>query len=160
MALYRRKRDPGGQSADLTVITFGTFDVLHVGHVRVLNRAAELGDRLVVGVSSDALNFSKKGRNPVFSEDERLEIVANLQVVDQVFVEESLELKREYVERYAADILVMGDDWAGKFDFLSDLCKVVYLPADPVGVHHRDHRAHHDDAYARAMIGRSTVPLR
>ncbi len=116
---------------DLTVITFGTFDVLHVGHVRVLNRAAELGDRLVVGVSSDALNFSKKGRNPVFSQEERLEIVANLQVVDQVFVEESLELKREYVERYAADILVMGDDWAGKFDFLSDLCKVIYLPRTP-----------------------------
>ncbi len=116
---------------DVTVITFGTFDVLHVGHVRVLNRAAELGDRLVVGVSSDALNFSKKGRNPVFSEEERLEIVANLQVVDQVFVEESLELKRSYVERYAADILVMGDDWAGKFDFLSDLVKVVYLPRTP-----------------------------
>jgi glycerol-3-phosphate cytidylyltransferase len=85
----------------------------------------------VVGVSSDALNFSKKGRNPVFSQEERLEIVANLQVVDQVFVEESLELKREYVERYAADILVMGDDWAGKFDFLSDLCKVIYLPRTP-----------------------------
>ena len=131
MALYRRKRDSRWTISHLTVITFGTFDVLHVGHVRVLNRAAELGDRLVVGVSSDALNYSKKGRNPVFSEEERLEIVANLQVVDQVFVEESLELKREYVERYAADILVMGDDWAGKFDFLSDLCKVVYLPRTP-----------------------------
>ena len=66
-----------------TVITFGTFDVLHVGHIRVLNRAAEHGDRLVVGVSSDALNFSKKGRNPVFSQDERLEIVSNLKTVDE-----------------------------------------------------------------------------
>ena len=65
-----------------TVITFGTFDVLHVGHVRVLNRAAEFGDRLVVGVSSDALNFSKKGRNPVFSQDERVELVSNMKVVD------------------------------------------------------------------------------
>ena len=83
--------------ANQIVITFGTFDVLHVGHVRVLNRAAEYGDRLVVGVSSDALNFSKKGRNPVFSQDERLEIVANVKAVDQVFVEESLERKREYV---------------------------------------------------------------
>jgi len=117
--------------ANQTVITFGTFDVLHVGHVRVLNRAAEYGDRLVVGVSSDALNFSKKGRNPVFSQDERLEIVANLHVVDQVFVEESLERKREYVQQYAADVLVMGDDWAGKFDFLNDICKVVYLPRTP-----------------------------
>jgi glycerol-3-phosphate cytidylyltransferase len=114
-----------------TVITFGTFDVLHVGHVRVLNRAAELGDRLVVGVSSDALNFSKKGRNPVFTQDERMEIVRNIKVVDTVFVEESLELKRQYVTEHQADVLVMGDDWAGKFDFLSDICKVVYLPRTP-----------------------------
>ncbi len=114
-----------------TVITFGTFDVLHVGHVRVLNRAAEFGDRLVVGVSSDALNLSKKGRKPIFDQDERLEIVANLKVVDSVFVEESLELKREYVLEHQADILVMGDDWEGKFDFLNDICKVVYLPRTP-----------------------------
>lgn len=114
-----------------TVITFGTFDVLHVGHVRVLNRAAELGDRLVVGVSSDALNMSKKGRNPVFSQDERLELISNLKVVDDVFVEESLELKREYVTEHQADVLVMGDDWEGKFDFLNDICKVVYLPRTP-----------------------------
>jgi glycerol-3-phosphate cytidylyltransferase len=117
--------------ADTTVITFGTFDVLHVGHVRVLNRAAELGDRLVVGVSSDALNFSKKGRNPVFSQEERVEIVSNLKVVHQVFVEESLELKRDYISQFRADVLVMGDDWTGKFDFCSDLCKVVYLPRTP-----------------------------
>ncbi|MGO1972679.1 MAG: adenylyltransferase/cytidyltransferase family protein [Propionibacteriaceae bacterium] len=117
--------------APTTVITFGTFDVLHVGHVRVLNRAAELGDRLVVGVSSDALNFSKKGRNPVFSQAERLELIANLAVVDEVFVEESLELKRDYVVEHQADVLVMGDDWEGKFDFLNDICKVVYLPRTP-----------------------------
>ncbi|HET9872013.1 MAG TPA: adenylyltransferase/cytidyltransferase family protein [Propionibacteriaceae bacterium] len=117
--------------ADTTVITFGTFDVLHVGHVRVLNRAAEFGDRLIVGVSSDALNLAKKGRTPIFTQDERLEIVANLKVVDAVFVEESLELKREYVIEHRADILVMGDDWEGKFDFLNDICKVVYLPRTP-----------------------------
>jgi glycerol-3-phosphate cytidylyltransferase len=114
-----------------TVITFGTFDVLHVGHIRVLRRAAEFGERLVVGVSSDALNLSKKGRAPVFSEAERLEIVSCLKFVDQVFVEESLDLKREYIQRYHADVLVMGDDWAGKFDFVNDLCKVVYLPRTP-----------------------------
>ncbi len=114
-----------------TVITFGTFDVLHVGHVRVLTRSAALGNRLVVGVSSDALNFSKKGRNPVFSQDERVEIVSSLKVVDEVFVEESLEQKREYVLEHQADILVMGDDWSGKFDFLSDICQVVYLPRTP-----------------------------
>jgi glycerol-3-phosphate cytidylyltransferase len=117
--------------ASKTVITFGTFDVFHVGHVRVLNRSAALGDRLVVGVSSDKLNFAKKGRNPVFSEKERLEIVANFKAVDDVFIEESLEQKREYVLEHKADILVMGDDWQGKFDYLNDICQVVYLPRTP-----------------------------
>jgi glycerol-3-phosphate cytidylyltransferase len=114
-----------------TVITFGTFDVFHVGHVRVLNRSAALGDRLIVGVSSDKLNFAKKGRNPVFSQEERLEIVANVKAVDAVFIEESLEQKRDYVVEHKADILVMGDDWRGKFDYLNDICQVVYLPRTP-----------------------------
>jgi choline-phosphate cytidylyltransferase len=114
-----------------TVITFGTFDVFHVGHLRVIERAAELGDRLVVGVSSDALNLRKKDRAPVFSEGERLAIVAALKPVDDVFLEESLEQKREYIEEYGADVLVMGDDWKGRFDHLSDACEVVYLPRTP-----------------------------
>ncbi|MBM6400973.1 adenylyltransferase/cytidyltransferase family protein [Phycicoccus sonneratiae] len=114
-----------------TVITFGTFDVFHVGHVRVLERAAALGDRLVVGVSADALNVSKKGRPPVYTQDERMEIVRALRVVDEVFVEESLEAKRDYVVGHGADVLVMGDDWAGKFDWVSDVCEVVYLPRTP-----------------------------
>ena len=114
-----------------TVITFGTFDVFHVGHVRVLQRAAELGDRLVVGVSSDALNLSKKGRAPVFNEDERREIIRSLRVVDEVFLEESLEKKRDYIVEHHADVLVMGDDWAGRFDWVKDVCDVVYLPRTP-----------------------------
>jgi glycerol-3-phosphate cytidylyltransferase len=114
-----------------TVITFGTFDVFHVGHLRVLERAAQLGDRLVVGVSADALNERKKGRVPVFSQAERLAIVAALKVVDDVFVEESLEQKRDYIVEQGADILVMGDDWAGKFDEFNDVCKVVYLERTP-----------------------------
>lgn len=118
-------------SSGRTVITFGTFDVFHVGHLRVIERAAELGDRLVVGVSADALNVRKKGREPVFSESERLAIVAALKAVDEVFLEESLELKRDYIERFAADVLVMGDDWKGRFDHLSDVCEVVYLPRTP-----------------------------
>lgn len=117
--------------AGQTVITFGTFDVFHVGHVRVLNRSAALGDRLVVGVSSDKLNFVKKGRQTVFSQEERLEIVANVKAVDEVFIEESLEQKRDYVLQHRADILVMGDDWSGKFDHLNDVCQVVYLPRTP-----------------------------
>jgi glycerol-3-phosphate cytidylyltransferase len=114
-----------------TVITFGTFDVFHVGHLRVIERAAELGERLVVGVSSDALNLRKKDRAPVFSEQERMAIVAALKPVDEVFLEESLELKRDYIEKYGADVLVMGDDWKGRFDHLSDVCEVVYLRRTP-----------------------------
>jgi glycerol-3-phosphate cytidylyltransferase len=114
-----------------TVITFGTFDVFHVGHVRMLQRAAEHGDRLVVGVSADALNVQKKGRAPVFSEDERMEIVSSLRCVDGVFLEESLERKRDYILEQGAKVLVMGDDWAGKFDWVSDVCEVVYLPRTP-----------------------------
>ena len=114
-----------------TVITFGTFDVFHVGHLRVIERAAALGDRLVVGVSADALNLRKKGREPVFSQGERMEIVGALRMVDEVFVEESLELKRDYILEHQADVLVMGDDWAGKFDELGDVCEVVYLARTP-----------------------------
>ena len=114
-----------------TVLTFGTFDVFHVRHLLVIQRAAALGDRLVVGVSADALNLRKKGREPVFGEDERMAIVAALKPVDEVFLEESLEAKRDYLVRYHADVLVMGDDWAGRFDEFRDLCEVVYLPRTP-----------------------------
>jgi len=110
------------------VITFGTFDVFHVGHVNILQRAKELGETLIVGVSSDELNRSKKGRYPVFSQTDRLHIVASVYGVDEVFVEESLELKREYLINHKADLLVMGDDWAGKFDHFSDICQVKYFP--------------------------------
>jgi choline-phosphate cytidylyltransferase len=114
-----------------TVITFGTFDVFHVGHLRVIERAASFGDRLVVGVSADALNLRKKDRLPVFSQAERLEIVGALRAVDAVFVEESLELKRDYILEHDAQVLVMGDDWAGKFDEFEDICRVEYLPRTP-----------------------------
>jgi glycerol-3-phosphate cytidylyltransferase len=114
-----------------TVLTFGTFDVFHVGHLRVIERAAALGDRLVVGVSADELNLRKKGREPVFSQAERMEIVAALKAVDEVFLEESLELKREYLLRHGADVLVMGEDWRGRFDEFEDICEVVYLPRTP-----------------------------
>ena len=113
------------------VITFGTFDVFHVGHLRMLQRAAELGQTLVVGVSTDALNISKKGRPTVYSQEERTEIVSAVRCVDAVFLEESLEQKREYINMYKADVLVMGDDWQGKFDDMKDICEVIYLPRTP-----------------------------
>ena len=113
------------------VITFGTFDVFHVGHLRILQRASEYGDELFVGISTDQLTFDKKQRYPIFPEHERMEIVAALQFVSDVFEEESLEKKADYIKQYSADVLVMGDDWAGKFDHFNELCEVVYLPRTP-----------------------------
>lgn len=113
------------------IITFGTFDLLHVGHIHIFRRAAELGDELIVGVSSDELNYSKKQKYPIYSEKERMLIVESIRWVKQVFLEESLELKKEYIQKYKADVLVMGDDWKGKFDWVSDVCEVIYLPRTP-----------------------------
>jgi glycerol-3-phosphate cytidylyltransferase len=114
-----------------TIITFGTYDVFHVGHVNLLQRAASLGDRLFVGVSTDALNFSKKQRYPVYNQNDRMKIINGLRYVNLCFEEESLDLKRHYIELYKADVLVMGDDWKGKFDEYSDICEVVYLDRTP-----------------------------
>ena len=113
------------------VITFGTYDMFHLGHLRILERARELGDRLVVGVSSDDLNRRKKGRVPVYTQDERLAIVGGLRCVDATFLEESLEQKGEYIRRFGADVLVMGDDWAGRMDEFRSMCEVVYLTRTP-----------------------------
>ncbi|TQV81429.1 adenylyltransferase/cytidyltransferase family protein [Aliikangiella coralliicola] len=115
----------------MNVVTFGTFDIPHVGHIKILNRAKALGDRLIVGVSSDELNFAKKGRSPIYTQEERMFMINSIKGVNEVFLEESLELKREYLIKHQADILVMGDDWKGKFDEFSDICQVVYLPRTP-----------------------------
>lgn len=114
-------------------ITFGTFDVFHYGHLRILERTRELCDYLIVGISSDELNFSKKGRNPYYNFEERARIIGALKCVDEVFKEESLELKAEYIKKFNADILVMGDDWKDKFDWVIPLtgCEVIYLPRTP-----------------------------
>jgi len=112
-----------------TVITFGTYDLLHVGHINILNRSGKYGDRLIVGVSSDALNYKKKQKYPIYSESDRMNIIQNIKIVNEVFLEESLELKREYILKYKADILVMGDDWEGKFDDMP--CTVKYFKRTP-----------------------------
>lgn len=114
-----------------TVATFGTFDVFHVGHLNILERARALGDRLVVGLSSDEFSWRKKRRYPVFSEGERARLLKALRCVDKVFLEHSLEEKRRYLLEQKADVLVMGDDWKGKFDEFRDICEVVYLPRTP-----------------------------
>jgi len=122
-----------------TIITFGTFDLFHIGHLNILERAAKLGDRLVVGVSSDQLNINKKQRLPIYSCEERMRIIKSLKCVDEVFCEESLEDKPEYCKKYNADLMVIGDDWKDKkndkgitFDEqLNDICNVKYLERTP-----------------------------
>ena len=118
---------------EIIVLTFGTFDLFHIGHLNILRRGKQLGTKLVVGVSSDALNFKKKAKTPTIPEEHRMQIVKALSVVDEVFLEESLELKGEYIERYSADVVVMGNDWTGRFDHFADShdCKVIYLPRTP-----------------------------
>lgn len=110
-----------------TVITYGTFDLFHVGHVRLLKRLSGLGDRLVVGISSDEFN-EIKGKSSFFSYEERAEIVASCKYVDEVFPEHHWEQKIDDVKKYSATLFAMGDDWQGKFDFLQPYCEVVYLP--------------------------------
>lgn len=126
-----KTRQNVGAAARVRVITFGSFDVFHYGHLRILERAAALGGHLTVGVSSDRLNHNKKGRTPIYPQEERMAILAGLRCVDAVFIEETLELKGEYIRQYSADILVMGDDWRGRFDEFKSLCQVVYLPRTP-----------------------------
>ena len=117
--------------SEVCVVTFGTYDLFHIGHVNLLERASQLGDRLIVGLSSDAFNKSKKQRSPIFTLEERMRIVGTNQYVDEVFVEHNMEDKRTYLLEYHADILVMGDDWLGKFDEFNDICQVVYLSRTP-----------------------------
>lgn len=113
-----------------TILTYGTFDLLHIGHVNILKRAKELGDKLIVGVSSDEFN-AIKGKACIYPYHERKLIVESIKYVDFVFSEENWEQKIEDIKKYNVDIFVIGDDWKGKFDYLSDFCEVVYLPRTP-----------------------------
>lgn len=115
--------------AGRTVITFGTYDLFHFGHLRILQRSATYGDRLVVGVSSDALNYSKKQKFPAIGQEQRMAIVAALECVDEVFLEDSLELKKDYCIQHGADVLVMGDDHLNEYnEMLEGVCDCEYLP--------------------------------
>jgi len=110
-----------------TIITYGTFDLFHYGHIELLRRARELGDQLFVGLSSDAFN-EIKGKTCVHSYNKRKEILEAIRYVDFIFPEHNWEQKTDDVQKYKADVFVMGDDWKGKFDFLQPLCEVIYLP--------------------------------
>ena len=109
------------------VITYGTYDLLHVGHINLLRRAKELGDYLIVVVSSDEFN-AIKGKKAYYSFEDRKKILEAIRYVDEVLPEYTWEQKIDDVVNNNVDIFVMGDDWAGKFDFLKDYCEVVYLP--------------------------------
>ena len=117
-----------------TVITYGTFDLFHIGHLRLLERAKALageGGKLIVAVSSDRFNQVEKHKRCSICDKDRMEIVAALRCVDMVIPEDSWEQKKTDVAKYGVDIFVMGDDWKGRFDFLKSQCEVVYLPRTP-----------------------------
>lgn len=109
------------------VITYGTFDLLHKGHIRLLERASELGDHLTVGLSSDEFN-AVKGKKAYTPYEDRKYILESIRYVDEVIPEVNWDQKIEDVKKNKIDIFVMGNDWEGKFDFLKDYCEVIYLP--------------------------------
>jgi len=108
------------------VITYGTFDLLHVGHINMLKRAKELGDYLVVGLSTDEFN-KIKGKQSIIPYEQRKIILESIKYVDEVIPEENWEQKEKDIKEKNIDIFVMGDDWKGKFDYLNSLCEVRYL---------------------------------
>lgn len=111
-----------------TIITYGTFDLFHRGHLNLLRRAKSLGDRLIVALSTDEFNLKMKNKVTAITYEDRRAIIAELKCVDLVIPEENWEQKITDVEKYGVDVFVMGHDWEGKFDFLSSQCEVVYLP--------------------------------
>jgi glycerol-3-phosphate cytidylyltransferase len=109
------------------ILTYGTFDLLHYGHINLLKRAKEMGDYLIVGLSTDEFN-ALKDKKSYYSFEHRKMILEAIRYVDEVIPENSWDQKIEDVKKYDIDVFVMGDDWEGKFDFLKDYCEVVYLP--------------------------------
>ena len=113
------------------VITYGTFDLLHYGHINLLRRAREQGDYLVVALSTDEFNWNEKQKKCYFTYEQRKALVEAIRYVDLVIPEENWAQKSTDVDKYQIDTFVMGNDWEGKFDFLKEQCEVVYLPRTP-----------------------------
>lgn len=113
------------------VITYGTFDLLHYGHINLLRRAKELGDYLIVALSTDEFNRDEKGKKSYFTYEQRKTLLEAVRYVDLVIPEENWNQKISDVKEYTVDTFVMGDDWNGAFDFLKEYCDVVYLSRTP-----------------------------
>lgn len=114
------------------IITYGTFDLLHYGHINLLERAKALGDYLIVAISTDEFNSIEKNKKTYFTFEQRKKLLEALRCVDLVIPEENWEQKKSDVHLYQVDTFVMGDDWKGEFDFLADEgVEVVYLPRTP-----------------------------
>ena len=113
------------------VITYGTFDLLHYGHINLLRRAKQYGDYLIVALSTDEFNWNEKRKKSYFTYEQRKQLLEAVRYVDLVIPEENWAQKRSDIKEYHIDTFVMGDDWEGKFDNLKDLCEVVYLPRTP-----------------------------
>jgi len=114
------------------VITYGTFDLLHYGHINLLKRARALGDYLIVALSTDEFNEVEKGKKSYFNYDQRKQLLEAIRFVDEIIPEESWEQKRTDIKKYGIDVFVIGDDWKGKFDFVEEEgAKAVYLPRTP-----------------------------
>ena len=126
-SLLKKKKDIGGDHKMKKVITYGTFDLLHWGHINLLKRAKDMGDYLVVAISSDEFN-KLKNKKSYHSFENRKMILEAIRYVDEVIPEHNWEQKVQDVIDHDIDVFVMGDDWEGKFDFLKEYCEVVYLP--------------------------------
>lgn len=113
------------------VITYGTFDLLHYGHINLLRRAKALGDYLIVALSTDEFNWNQKQKKCYFTYEQRKQLLESIRYVDLVIPEENWEQKISDVKEFRVDTFVMGDDWEGKFDYLKEYCDVVYLPRTP-----------------------------
>lgn len=110
-----------------TIITYGTFDLFHIGHLNILRRLKEQCDRLIVGVSTDEFN-EMKGKKPIVPFEQRIEIVRAIRYVDEAIPESNWEQKRNDIKEHNVDAFAIGEDWKGKFDDLEDIVEVIYLP--------------------------------